>query len=179
MFQLTLLYNRFNVEPQIEPPPQYVAYPRDFAKPYGTVEQFEALGDGYFGLNFGFLCMIASALLLFGISNWYPPVGGLVFLVYPVVAVVATLPYNKKIAYGKGWPVWSGLVASICIGLSTYVCGGLVACIVMQQIASNEMKKYGLKQGFTFTKKRFRYYVEQRREMDARTLEPFNMNGPA
>jgi len=157
--------------------PSYAAYPREFGKAYGTVERLEALGAGYFGLNVGFLWMIASAVILIGVEIADPSLGPFPFFVgYPLAAGFATLPHNKKIAVGKGWAESTGIVASVCVGLSTFICGGLVACIVMQQIAVREMKKYGVRPGFSLTKKRFQSFVAQRRELDAQVPAPFNMN---
>jgi hypothetical protein len=134
-------------------PPHYAAYPRSTPGPYGTPDKLRALSEGYFGLNLIFGLNIALALGTMAI----PAPKDLATLlavavgVRVVIALVigfATYPHNKKIGYGANWSSYWPAVASILIALNSALCCGIIGYVVMQQLASNEMRKYGLKVGF-------------------------------
>lgn len=52
------------------------------------------------------------------------------------------------IAYGKGWDPSAAMLASVLMGLNSALCCGIIGYVVMQQIASMEMKRYGIPAGF-------------------------------
>lgn len=137
------------------PPPQYAAYPRASAVPYGSPEKLKALGEGYYGLNWAFLINIVLGFVV----NYTVSYGGIrYFLVLaPVLLLVIaaiTYPSTKKIAFGMGWAPGYAILASLLIGLNAVLCCGIIGYIVMQMIASNEMKRYGLKPGMLGIRKR-------------------------
>ena len=141
------------IDPQepTTPPPQFAAYPRGpEIPPYGSVEKLQALSDGYFGLNNVFVLNIvlslASRVLPIQAEN---PKEALTLLIGIVVVFFfliggLTFPFNRKIAIGKDWPAGYAVLASVLMGLNSALCCGIIGYIVMQQIASAEMKKYGL-----------------------------------
>ncbi|MGV3613757.1 MAG: hypothetical protein ACO1SV_00360 [Fimbriimonas sp.] len=137
------------------PPPNYVAYPRpDHSGGEGSAARLEALGKGYFGLNWAFLANIVLAIGMQALSfvwEW----GWLVAIpVVFTVVVLLTLPRNKEIGFGMGWKPSSAIVASVLMGLNSVLCCGIIGYIVMQNIAASEMKrKYGLRGGFLGIKK--------------------------
>jgi hypothetical protein len=135
---------------QGEPPPTgFVAYPR--TNPYGTAEKLQALSDGYFGLNWIFVLNIGLAFgarlvqtVLATADNWPVVVlGSLAALA--VIVGFATFPYTSKIAFGADWRPGYAILASVLIGLNSFLCCGLIGYVVVQQIASSHMKRYGLR----------------------------------
>lgn len=126
------------------PAPKFAAYPRNDGSRYGTADKLEALGKGYFGLNLVFLInvviAVASNSVIQGDLTRYTWVAGAMFLLIGGLS----FPSTKCIGIGKGWPEWGAIVASILLGLNSALFCGIVGFIVMLQIASSEMKKYGL-----------------------------------
>lgn len=148
------------------PPPEgpnqggYVGYYRnDQGKRYKAPEKLEALIEGYFGLNRAFLMCVpiglsASAAQFVIPDPVFGPIVSLCLVGLLMLAVgVLTYPPNKKIAEGMGWNDSSALLASILSGMVGFLCCGAIGLAVMQQIAVIEMKKYGLRVNFFFTKK--------------------------
>ena len=144
------------------PPEGYAAYPRGaaIAGAYGSPEKLQALADGYFGLNWVFL---ANVFLALGFRFLPMAVGdagtaGMLMLVLGLLTflVVAgfSMPYNRKIAFGKGWSDGIAILASILMGLNSVFCCGIVGYIIMQTIAAGEIKGYGLKTGMLGLKKK-------------------------
>jgi hypothetical protein len=132
-------------------PPQFAAYPRGpEIAPYGSFEKLQALSDGYFGLNNVFLVnvllAIGSRALQLGPRTpeqaWMMIIGAVV--VMGLIIGVMSFPFNRKIAIGKGWTDGHAILASVLMGLNSALCCGLIGYIVMQSIASSEMKKYGI-----------------------------------
>ncbi len=143
--------------PEINPPPleappqQYAAYYRGPTGYQGEPAKLEALGSGYFGLNKAFLLhMVLALLVVYGLpallisQNVTGLIGLVVFLaafvLYIVAVVFITLPPVRKVAFGMGWASSSVIISEIGILLL-----GLIAYIVLQTVASSEMKKYGVK----------------------------------
>ena len=157
------------------PPTQFAAYPRgNSVSNYGTVEQLEALGSGYFGLNTVFTVNLVIAVSLNAASRTYGPIALLIGALF-LFAVVAALSYpqNQKIAYGKSWPNSKALLASILMGLNSALCCGLVGYVVMQNIAMKEMKLYGIQSGlFGLKKKDFENFVANRRNQISAPFPP-------
>ena len=149
-----------------ETPPDYSGhYPRDQGSQFGSAEKLRALSEGYFGLNWVFLLNVVMALAARGIGLVATtPETAMVLLLCAfgaifLVIAFATYPYNKKIAFGKGWEPSMAILASILMGLNSALCCGIIGYVVMQQIAYAEMKKYGLKGGFFGLRKKD---IEQR-----------------
>lgn len=138
-----------------EPPPQFVAYPRGEVTTFGSYEKFKALGEGYFGLNWVFLANVLMALglrpLLASQTDVVPFV--VVLPLFGLVIACLSYPFNNKIAYGCNWAPGLSILASVLMGINSALCCGLVGYVVMQMIALQEMKKYGIKSGFLGFKK--------------------------
>jgi hypothetical protein len=136
-----------------EPPPQYAAYPRPYATSamYGSADKVRALYKGYQGLSAVFVLNILLAFILgFTVSAIRTPEGAaLVYIggfgVLFVIIALTTYSPNKQIAYGANWASGMALLASLLIALNSVVCCGIIGYVVVQQLAANEMKKYGLK----------------------------------
>lgn len=148
----------------VPPPPiqpQYAAYPRGQMALYGSPDKLRALADGYFGLNTVFVLNIVLAI---GINvaarsattqdNWMViTLGGIVLM--GLLVGFLTFPHNKKIAYGANWSPLGPVLASVLMALNSMLCCGIIGYVVVQQLAANEMKKYGIKVSFLgFTKKK-------------------------
>jgi cobalamin synthase len=150
------------------PPPQFVQYPRGQNFSYGTVEHLQAMGDGYFGLNGVFYVNVFLALGMRAlISNQTLGPASIFVAVSVMLAVIGflTLRFNKKIAFGKGWPEWSPVLCSVLMGINSALCCGVVGYLVMQMIASQEMRRYGMTIGYLgLNKKDFNAFVQKMRE---------------
>ena len=157
------------IPPGSEPPPPQAGTPApDYTKayfrpsdiPYGSAEKLQALADGYFGLNKVFLVNVLLAIgLRVMLAVVTEPASALIAVVGALVVLLLaitflTLPCNKKIAFGKGWPESSAILASILMGFNSALCCGIIGYVVMQQIAASEMKNYGLRTGFLGIKKK-------------------------
>jgi hypothetical protein len=140
------------------PPQQFAQYPRG-NDVYGSSEKLQNLMDGYFGLNWVFLVNVVLSLISRGLGAVAKnPEQALVMLLGFVVVVFAVIagmsyPQNKKIGIGMGWPPANSVIASILMGLNSVVCCGIIGFIVMQSIAANEMKRYGITGGIFGLKK--------------------------
>ena len=97
-------------------------------------------------LVFFFNVVLSFGARLVALEGWTALLGYLGAVVLLVAG--CTFPYNRKIGIGKGWPVGNAILASVLMGLNSALCCGVVGYVVMQMIASNEMKRYGLKSGF-------------------------------
>lgn len=134
------------------PPSQFVEYPRE--TPYGSADQLQALAAGYYGLNWvfvaNFLVAIGGRVLVEKVED--PDahlISILALLAFLLIGVsFASFPFNRKIAFGKGWSVAAAIVASALMGLNSALCFGAIGYIVMQAIALAEMRKYGVSSGF-------------------------------
>ena len=130
-----------------ETPPPYAAYPRDAART-GTSKDLQNLFDGYTGLTLAFVVNIVLVLPLNLLSRSgviTPPMLGLGALVVFVVIFALTLGPNRKIGEGAHWESWQPLLGSFLIALNSALCCGIVGYVVMQTIALNHIKKYGLR----------------------------------
>ena len=128
-------------------PPPYAAYPRDTART-GTSQDLQNLFDGYSGLNVAFLVNVLLVVPLNVLSRMglVPlPLFGLAVLIVFVVVLVMTLGPNRKIGAGAHWESWQPILGSVLIALNSALCCGIVGYIVMQTIALNHIKKYGLR----------------------------------
>ena len=142
-------------------------YPREALLPaYGAAEKLQALGDAYYGLNTLFLInvLLGVGVILTGGANSFGLF--LVALAATVIIVgVVSLKYTKKLAFGMNWPPAAGWVCSILFGLGI---GGIITYIVLQMIAAQEIKRYGVKSGaFGMKKKEYRAALAVRRELEA------------
>lgn len=146
--------------PDGAPPPVFAEYPRGPQGPgYGSADQLQALSDSYFGLNYVFLVNVALALTSRALSLTVTTVeSALVYLlgsilVMGLVVALFSYRYNKKAAFGLNWQPSMAIVASILLALQSWLCCGAIGIIVMQQIITGEMKKYGIPAGFLGVKK--------------------------
>jgi hypothetical protein len=154
-------------------------YHRPGQSPYGSAERLQALADGYFGLNIVFLVNVALALASRGVQLTISDLRIALFTFVGflagtmVVVSLLTYPCNRRIGIGKGWPEYGAVLASGLMGLNSALCCGVIGYLVMQQIASNEMKRYGLRSGFFgIRKKDVRAKVEQLRSQAAPGFQP-------
>jgi len=76
---------------------------------------------------------------------------------------------NAKIAYAKGWSTATVILATVLMSLNSILCCGIVGYAIMQQIASSELSKYGLRTGgFLGLKKReLQAMVERMRQEES------------
>lgn len=169
-------------DPNQVPPEQFANYPRGAqAAMYGSADRLLALYEGYSGLNYVFLLNVVlviagRVLTLAPIWNDGSPEIVLIFYgVYFVVLFAAigacSHPQNKKIAFGKDWPPSNAVIASVLTALFSWLCCGLFGYAVMQQIALNEMKKYGIRGGLGLKKRDVLARVEEIRAQEA-TMRP-------
>jgi len=147
-------------QPPADPPPQYAAYPRGAgAGQYGTADKLQALSDGYFGLNIIFLINIVLSLgsRFSGVTAKTPSEALGILAGYALVVglVVGFGSYhnNKKIAFGADWKPGMAVLASVLMALNSVFCCGIIGYVIVQNLAFQEMKKYGLKGGFFGVKK--------------------------
>jgi hypothetical protein len=164
-----------------EPPPQYAAYPRHQAHPvlaYGSADRLRSLYSGYQGLNAVFLLNIVLAIGIgMGAGTVRSPEGATLLylgglgMLFVTVAVGTYFP-NKRIAYGANWAPAMAYLASFLMALNSILCCGIIGYVVMQQLAANEMKKYGLKSHFLGGIRKAEV------EDVARQLESLHRNGP-
>jgi hypothetical protein len=54
----------------------------------------------------------------------------------------------QKVGFGKGWPSWGPRLATTLFALNTFFCFGLIVYVIMQNLALEEIKRYGVKSGF-------------------------------
>jgi len=101
-----------------------------------------------------------------GISSVPGPIAGCMILLG--VVVVLTVPSNKKIAFGKGWTDSRAILVSILMGINSIFCCGIVGYSIMQTVAANEMKRYGVRPSIFggVTKKAFRTALANRRKAE-------------
>lgn len=153
-----------------EVPPPYAQYPRSTPN-YGSLPQLRSLVDGYFGLSRVFAINIALAFAMRLASMF----GGLAVLGLFALAVglaVGFLTYgpNKQIGYGANWSPAQPIVASVLMGINSALCCGIIGYAIMQTIAANHMKRYGIKMGFFASKKKV--------EDQVAALEAQGVSGP-
>jgi hypothetical protein len=129
------------------PPPQFVEYPRaPDGVAYGSAEKFKALTDGYFGLGIAFALVLLTSIIAIAlaVAVHSDVLTILVFFVLvPVVAFVLPLRANKQVAIGKDWSPGLAYVFSLVM-----MVGGIIPYAIVQTIALEEMKRYGLKRRF-------------------------------
>jgi hypothetical protein len=140
-------------ENPIPPPPQagFAAYPRAGQfQVYGTSEKLTRLFRGYHGMSYTFLLMILSTILLFvgiGVSGTKGSEAiGIALLVLAVPSYVATFFLSVRsggdIGFGNGWsPAMGGILGF----LAPLV--GIIMIGIIQYLALDEMKRYGIKTG--------------------------------
>ena len=128
-------------------PPPYASYPRD-ATVFGSSRDLQSLFQGYNGLTVAFLVNIALVVPLNVLSRLHllpRPLFGLGVLIVFAVVFAMTLGPNRKIGEGAHWQPWQPLLATFLIALNSAVCCGIIGYLVMQTIATNHIKKYGLR----------------------------------
>jgi hypothetical protein len=135
---------------------QYYRQPSSGQVQYGSPEKLKALAEGYFGLNWVFLANIVGVVLVnvlvMQANEPLVLVGALMGLF--LLVLVMTLSLTRRIAFGKGWQPGIGVLASFLMGFNSIVCCGIFGYVVMQQIAGQEIKRYGVKAGLLGFKKR-------------------------
>jgi membrane-associated phospholipid phosphatase len=134
--------------PSGPPTPQFEGYYRQPTGP--SKQQLKDLAEGYFGLSIIFVANIGLAVFLNIVArsteNIAVPLTGIGIMFLAIT--FATLPKNRLIARGKGWPDGHAVLASVLMGLNSALCCGIIGYVVMQSIAANELKRSGIKMGF-------------------------------
>ena len=162
-------------DPNVPPPQTFAEYPRGPQAPmYGTAEKLKALSDGYFGMNWVFLVNVAvllgSRVLLIAADRGEVALmllAGSVIVTGLVVALFS-YSYNKKISFGMNWQPSMAIVMSIVLALQSWLCCGAIGIVVIQQIVTAEIKRYGIPGGlFGFKKK-----VVEERIAQMRSTQP-------
>ncbi len=161
-------------DPSQQPPVQFAEYPRGG---YGTSDKLLALYEGYSGLNYVFALnvVLATCGRFIGFAPlWNDSPPELLFVFYGIYLVImlaavgaCSYIYNRKIALGKDWTPGQAILASVLTALFSWLCCGIFGYIVMQQIASNEMKKYGVRSGIGMKKKHVMERIEQIKASEA------------
>lgn len=161
------------------PPPGYAAYPRETV--YGSADQLQALSDGYYGLNWVVIGTLVVSLVGRGLvetikapdAHFAAALGLLAVLILRVA--IASFPYSRKIGFGKGWSDAGEIVASALLGLTGWLCFGLVGCAILQSLALSEMRKYGVQGGMFRGPQRawIKMKVSQMRAREQGTAPPF------
>lgn len=141
----------------VPPAPEMTAYPR------GSLvdkQKLRTLVEGYFGMSVAFgltvLCnFIGTGLMMFVAMQMNQPVIIYLGIVFGVAgAFFFTLGPNEKIGIGLGWKENGKYIASGLIALNVALFCGVVGFIVVQQMATNAMKRDGLRLGFFVSKKK-------------------------
>jgi hypothetical protein len=139
------------------PAVQYAAYPRPGMFPaYGNPEKLKALSDGYHGLTLVFLMNVALMIAVQVVAVALLETGvliGLFGFAFLLIGV-STYPFNKKIAFGKGWTDRAAIMASVLMALNSALFCGIIGFFVMQMIAAAEIKAYGVRSGILGFKRR-------------------------
>ena len=137
-----------------EVPPPYASYPRNTAS-YGSAAQLQSLYEAYSKYSWLFAANIVISLVIFGglgaTRNGTAVLAG--YVIVPLILGALSYPLNKKLGYGASWSSGQVILATVLMGLNS-VCCGIVGFVVVQQIAANHMKPYGLKSGFLGIKRR-------------------------
>lgn len=138
-----------------EPASGFAQYPRASNYYPGSVEQLEALFQAYNGLSLVFGVNVLLSLGLNFVIREYSFVIliGMV-LGFTVVIGALSLPQTRKLAFGKGWAPKMAILASGLLGLNSALCCGIIGYVVLQQIASSEIKRYGVRSGFLGVRKK-------------------------
>lgn len=150
------------------PPPGESNYPRAQLLPvYGTGGRLRALGDAYYGLSWVFVLNVFLFVVAGAISvpanNINLFLAGLILAA--VIVGLVSFRYTRKLAFGMGWSVAGAIVSSIIIGSTL---GGIITYVVLQALAAQEIKKYGVKSGaFGFRKKAYKAILDERLSLEA------------
>lgn len=132
-------------------PPTMASYPRagQMSGIYGTSEKLTRLYRGYHGLSYTFLFIILAYCLFFATIVTYDqvsPIVGVLVGIATVASVVAGFYFSirscKDIAFGCSWKEVTGIILGIVVPF-----GGLIVYVVMQMLAINEIKNYGVSSG--------------------------------
>lgn len=145
-------------------PPIAAAYPRG-----GMTDKSRlyTLTDAYFSLSSAFTYVVIINLVGGQIGRnaikeqsqvlpYYLGIG----LVAGLVTYFATIGPNKKAGPALGWPEHGPVLASVLMGLNAALCCGVIGFLVVQQMISKELGKFGVKMGFFQNKKRVLEQIE-------------------
>ena len=143
--------------------PQFVAYPRGDYFQYGSVEQLQALADGYFGLTNVFLLNVVLSAVALSLSLWFEMAWGILLIVLANIGVCvavgyASYPSIKKIGFGANLPPATAAIWAAGYGATAWLLCGFVGFKLIHVVALREMRKYGLKVGTLSLR---REYVKQ------------------
>ena len=130
-------------------PPQYAGYTRA-NQTGGSPEKLEALGSGYFGLNwvflFHFLWLTVGMVTIVATTNGSDLGSGLAGIFYLLTLVlIPFIGYRqvKKIGFGMGWSSVLSIIFSALLGVV-----GIIMYIVLQMSAASEIGRYGIRRSF-------------------------------
>jgi hypothetical protein len=149
------------------PPVQFAAYPRAGAVQWGSADKLQALADGYFGMNYLF-----GAGFVYNVAVRFAPVvlGALsIVLIFGGIIALALFSFTfvNKIAFGLNWSTSKANWAKLLMAFNFFCCE-IVGILILQSMASREMKNYGLRPSYSGFKKREVYArIAQLRQEEA------------
>lgn len=120
----------------------------------GAADQLESLAEGYFDLYWAFLGTVVGGAILFVLSgaisaNTSRPDPTHLFTAAYAVLTGATALFSyrptKSILSGLGWTRRLALPIALGVGLSSIFCCGFVGYGLVQQVAYDRLKRYGVK----------------------------------
>lgn len=131
-----------------ETPPPYAQYPRGVEPAAGSAAQLQSLMEGYYTYSWLFLAnIVVSLIVFFGLGASRIPYAVLAgYVIVPLIFGFGTYPSNKKIGYGANWSPAQPVIASVLMGINSVTCG-IVGYAVMQSIAINHIKRFGVRSG--------------------------------
>ena len=137
-------------------PPPFAEYPRNSSSP-GSAAKLQSLMEGYYGYGPLFAIHVVLTLILRVASLGLGPNGlalyGLGVLVIMIVMGLASYRVNAKVGFGAGWSQTQVVLACVMIALGT-ICFGIIGYIILQTIAANHIKMYGVRSGCMGIKKK-------------------------
>lgn len=147
-------------------PPNYANYPR--TNTGADVARLRHLLDGYFGLNKVFLINVLFIVALRVVQVGAAASGSeggilVVFLLGYLVMAVAigfvSYKHNQSAGEGLGWQPSGALIASVLMGLNSFLCCGAIGYGIVQSKIAKVLKEYGIAGGFFGVKKAHAYHV--------------------
>src|SRR5579871_1860207 len=129
------------------PPPGGSNYPRpSVLAPYGSAARLQSLADGYFMLIWAFLANFVVYFVLIGFgqtSGRQDLLFGSIGLLFLVSALLSYFP-NRKVVEGLGKAPSTAILYSLLVGVLSFICCTSLGYAVVQIIAANEIRRYGL-----------------------------------
>ena len=129
------------------PPPAFSSYPRGDAIPFGTSEKLTRTYRGYVGIAYGYLLLVLSFFLFIFALGAFSPGGSTIIGVLLILAAIASIAGGFYLSIRSGIDIEFGLGWNKGIGIAVGILGpfcGVIALIIIQMLAIQEMKNYGI-----------------------------------